>query len=320
MGDLQDKKKAQPAWCAPMLATLSYEPFSDPNWIFEHKLDGMRCLLFKKGSQVKIYSRNKKLQNNSYPELVTALEKLPGDFILDSEVVVFNGKITSFEALQERMHVKDPSKELQKAVPIYAYVFDVLYLNGYNLCDLQLIERKKILLGAFKFKDPLRHMEYTVGVGEKFLKQVCKLGLEGLIGKLATAKYEHKRSKSWLKLKCSRGQELVIGGYTKPTGSRTHFGALLLGYYENGQFKYAGKVGTGFDQATLKSLYGKMLKLKCASSPFIDYNPKSKTITWLEPKLLAELRFTEWTSAGHLRHPSFLGLRLDKKAKQVTRD
>lgn len=313
-------KQAQPAWTAPMLATLTKHYFSDPNWIFECKLDGMRCLLQKKGQQVTIYSRNKKKQNECFPELVAALEKLPGNFILDSEVVTFKGKVTSFEALQARMHVQNPSAQLIKQVPIVAFVFDILHLNGYNLCNLPLMARKEILLKSFKFKKPLSHLEYRVEQGEKFLKQACKDHWEGLIAKRADSKYEHKRSKNWLKFKCALGQELVIGGYTAPQGARANFGALLLGYYKDGEFKYAGKVGTGFNSDLLDLIYNKMRKITRTSSPFVDYNPKSKSITWLQPKLVAEVRFTEWTSQGSLRHPSFIGLREDKSARSVTRD
>lgn len=304
----------------PMLATLTHTYFSDPNWIFECKLDGMRCLLIKKGKVVTILSRNGINQNKVFPELVVAVAKLPGNFVLDSEVVTFVRKVSSFEKLQARMHVRNPSAELIKKVPVYAYIFDILSINDKDLCKLSLMDRKKILFANFNFKDPLRHLEYKVEHGEKFLKQACKAGWEGLIAKLASGKYEHRRSKNWLKFKCAKGQELVIGGYTAPQGGRSHFGALLLGYYERGKFKYAGKVGTGFDQDLLNLLYGKMNKLARATSPFDDYNVKSKTITWLVPKLVAEIRFTEWTSEGHLRHPSFIGLRNDKLARSVRRE
>lgn len=313
-------KKTQPVWVAPMLATLTKKYFSDPNWIFECKLDGMRCLLFKNGTKITIYSRNKKIQNNFFPEIVQAIAKYPGDFILDCEIVAFDRNKSSFEKMQARMHVKDPTKLLIKQVPIFAYVFDVLYLNGYNLCNLTLMQRKEILFKAFNFKNPLRHLEYKVEYGEKFLQQAARAGWEGLIAKLATSKYEHKRSKNWLKFKCSQGQEFVIGGYTAPRGARTRFGALLLGYYKNREFVYAGKVGTGFNQELLELLFIKMSKLKRSTSPFVDYSLKSRNITWLTPKLIAEIAFTEWTSAGILRHPSFIGLRSDKKARLITRD
>ncbi len=303
-----------------MLATLTKNYFSDPNWIYECKLDGMRCLLQKKGNKVTIYSRNRKIQNLVYPELVAALMKYPGNFVLDSEVVAFDKKKTSFEKLQPRMHVQNPTAALIKQVPIYAYVFDILSLNGKNLCDLPLMKRKEILLTNFKFKDPLRHLEYKVQYGEKFLQQACKAGWEGLIAKSANSKYEHRRSRNWLKFKCTKGQEFVIGGYTAPRGSRTKFGALLLGYYMNGEFKYAGKVGTGFNQELLDLLYAKMIKLKQAQSPFSDYALNSKSITWLQPKLIAEIGFAEWTKDGRLRHPRFIGIREDKRAKNVRRE
>lgn len=309
------RKSKIPKWLSPMLATLTKNYFSDPNWIYEHKLDGMRCLVFKHGNSVDLYSRNKVKQNDVFPELVKVFTSYPGDFILDGEIVAFKGKNTSFEQLQERMHVQNPSKLLLKKFPVVFYAFDLLYLQDYNICNLPLIQRKQLLLQNFNFKEPLRHLKYKVEEGEKYLAYAAKQGWEGIIAKLATSKYEHKRSRNWLKFKCTNQQEFVVGGYT--TGKREHFGALLLGLYKDKKFIYAGKVGTGFDAELLQTLFDKLNVHVQLSSPFADYSVNSKSIHWVTPKLIVEIEFTEWTADGKLRHPSFIGIRTDKNPKDV---
>lgn len=306
-------------WLAPMLATLIDQPFSEPGWILERKLDGMRCVLYKIGNKVSIWSRNKKLQNNVFPELVLALEKIPSDFVLDCEVVI-SGRQATFTKLQNRMHVQNPGNKLIKKYPVIAYVFDIMYLNGYDLCNLPLIMRKKALKENFKFNLPLKYLISYKKNGIDMFKESCSKGWEGIIAKRADSVYEHRRSRAWLKVKCGAGQELVIGGYTQPQGQRVNFGALLLGYYDNGKLKYAGKVGTGFDVAELILLHKKMTKLHAKQSPFDDYESKSKNIVWLKPKLIAELGFSEWTDTGRLRHPRYLGLRTDKKPTDIRRE
>jgi bifunctional non-homologous end joining protein LigD len=314
------KTSTQPKWTAPMLATLSDTPFSDPNWIFERKLDGMRCILHKKGDVVNIWSRNKIKQNNVFPELVAALRQYPSNFILDCEVVAFEGNKTSFEKIALRMHVQNPAPKLIRQVPIVAYVFDLLYLNNYNLSSLPLMIRKKILQENFKFTKPLKYLNHCVANGLKLYAAAETKGWEGIIAKQADSPYIHRRSKAWLKLKCDQGQEFVIAGYTPPQGQRIKFGALLLGYYKNKSLHYAGKVGTGFDVKTLIAIETKMRSLQIKKCPFVDYGDRSSNVTWVKPKLVAELGFTEWTADGHLRHPRFLGLRTDKAASQIRRE
>lgn len=307
-------------WPAPMLATLTKNYFSDPDWIYERKLDGMRCILQKKGKVVTIWSRNKKNQNLVFPELVKALQKYSMDFILDAEIVTFSGTKTSFEKLQLRMHVQGPSDKLIKQVPITAFVFDIIYINGYDVTKFSLAVRKQILAENFKFIKPLKLISYKRGNGLKYFKYACAHGWEGIIAKDSNSTYVHKRSTAWLKFKCGQGQEFVIGGYTLPQGSRMNLGALLIGYYKNGKLKYAGKVGTGFNTNTLTLLGPKLQKLKVNNSPFTDYQKNIRGVTWVKPSLVVELQFTEWTSDGRLRHPSYIGLRSDKSAKQVTRE
>lgn len=309
-------KKGQPEWTDPMLATLSKEHFSRENWIFERKLDGERCLVFRKGKNLRLMSRNKKKINDHYPEIVEAFEDQRHNFIADGEIVAFDGDVTSFSKLQPRMHSSRPDM----SVKVYFYVFDLIYLNGYDLSRLELRRRKALLKEALNYDDDtLRFTTHRNEEGEKFLREACKKGWEGLIAKDAGSRYVHKRSKKWLKFKCINQQELVICGYTAPGGSRKHFGALIVGYYDQGELKHAGKVGTGYDDKTLKMLHEKMKPLERNDPPF-DENPGYKNATWLKPELVGEFRFTQWTGDNKLRHPSFLGLRDDKKAGEVRKE
>jgi len=301
----------KPHWIAPQLATLIDEPFSDQNWIFEEKFDGIRCIAIRSNGKVSLYSRNHKSLNRDFPEIVSALEaKKSKDYVVDGEVVAFAGRVTSFSKLQNRA---------RKKTALHFYLFDLLFWDKEPLTKLCQLERKKWLKAHFPFGGPIHYTPHVKASGEAFYKKMCNRGLEGAIAKRADASYKSKRSRNWLKFKCSKGQELVIGGYTKPQGSRKHFGALLLGYYKNGKFCYAGKVGTGFDTAMLSTLGAKLKKLQRKSSPF-DEEIKGKHLHFVRPSLICEIGFTEWTDDGKLRHPRFLGLRHDKPAKKVTKE
>jgi bifunctional non-homologous end joining protein LigD len=315
------KKKKQPSWIAPMLATLTDERFSDPDWIFERKLDGERVLVFRQGKRVSLVSRNKKLLNNTYPELVEAYQKQSnGYFIVDGEVVAFQGRITSFSRLQGRMKITDSEEARKSRIVIYHYLFDLLFLDGYDTTRLRLRDRKKLLRKAIKFTGPLRFSAHRSEKGEKFYKEACKAGLEGLIAKNAEGEYVHSRSRDWLKFKCVKEQEVVIGGYTDPKGSRVGFGALLVGYYKGKRLKYAGMVGTGYDDELLRDLGKKLRKIEKDDPPFSKDSLPKKNVHWVKPKLVGQVGFTEWTGAGKLRHPRFKGLRRDKKPKDVVRE
>lgn len=314
------KKTAMPDSTAPMLATLTHEHFSDPGWIFERKLDGQRCLFFKKGSDVSLMSRNQKQQNSFYPEITDALKSLPGDFILDGELVTFDDKVTSFSALQNRMHVKNPGKKLLNDYPVFAYIFDLIYLDGYDLTLLTLKDRKRVLKSALDFKDPLAYLTHKDKKGEEYLEDACERGWEGLIAKDGSSTYVNSRSTKWLKFKCNKGQEFVIGGYTAPQGERIGFGALLVGYYKDGKLIYAGKVGTGYDDQFLKKFHRRMNSYRRKTCPFDNFEDNDKDITWITPHFVGEIGFTEWTNAGKLRHPRFLGLRKDKEPEDVVRE
>jgi len=314
------KKKKQPEWIKPMLATLTDDPFSDNDWIYERKFDGERCIVVKNGKSVKLLSRNKKNLTDTYPEIQDAVKNQNGSFIIDGEIVAFKKNVKSFERLQERMKIKDRNEAKYSNVKVYFYIFDLMFTEGYDLRKLTLTDRKRILKQKIKFNDPLRFTIHRNKNGEKYLKEACRKKWEGLIAKDMNGTYVSSRSKKWLKFKCVNQQELVIGGYTDPEGERIGFGALLVGFYEDGNLKYAGKVGTGYDDETLKELSKKMRKIKKKKPPFGKGKLPSKNVHWIKPNLVAEIGFTEWTKGDKLRHPRYLGLRDDKDPEDVVKE
>lgn len=314
-------KEKQPEFIQPMLATLTKDYFSSPDWIYEHKFDGVRCLAFKKKGKVTLLSRNKNNMNNTYPEIVTALEKQNSDnFVLDGEIIAEKNGVANFEMLQSRMNVKNVSKTKHKQLTITYCIFDVPYIDGYNIENLPLNYRKLILAKVLDYNKILVNTQYKVNDGIKMFHKACKMKWEGVIAKRFDSIYLHKRSTNWLKFKCVLEQELVIGGFTTPKGNRSYFGALLVGYYQNGEFKYAGKVGTGYSEFTLEFLGKKLEKLKTTKCPFTDYDGNFKNVHWVKPKLVAEFGFAEWTNAGKLRVGRYRGLRNDKDAKEVVKE
>jgi bifunctional non-homologous end joining protein LigD len=315
------RRERQPRRLEPMKAVLHDRPFSDPEWIFERKLDGVRCLPFRSSGAVRLMSRTDKRLNNSYPELVEALElEACRDFVVDGEIVAFSGHITSFSRLQGRMQIADPERARRTGIAVYLYLFDIVHLDGHDTTALPLRARKRLLRKALSFQGPIRFLSHRNRDGEALFRDACRRGLEGLIAKRADAPYHRSRSTDWLKLKCSHEQELVIGGFTSPHGKRTDFGALLVGYYEDGTLRYAGKVGTGFDQRTLSGLGERMRHLERGEPPFADVHPIPKGSHWIEPRLVGQFAFTEWTRDGRLRHPRYLGLRDDKRPRDVVRE
>jgi DNA ligase D-like protein (predicted ligase) len=294
-----------------MKAVLTDDRFSDPDWIYERKLDGIRCLAFKADQRVRLLSRNDLSLNGRFPEVADALEADPvSDVVLDGEVVAFAGSQTSFAALQQRG---------ERPVAVFYYVFDILHLDGYDTTALPLRARKALLRRALAFHGPVRLTPHRNRDGEALYREACRKGWEGLIAKRADSPYTHGRARDWLKFKCSAEQELVIGGFTAPKGSRTDLGALLLGYYDGDRLRYAGKVGTGFTQATLRDLASRLQPLVQEESPFAD-EIRERGVTWVRPQLVAQIGFSEWTRDGRLRHPRFLGLRDDKAALDVVRE
>jgi bifunctional non-homologous end joining protein LigD len=302
---------ALPERVEPMKAVLRDAPFSDPGWIYERKLDGIRCVAIKADRRVRLLSRNHLSLNARFPEVVEALERdSAAHFVVDGEVVAFDGAQTSFARLQQRG---------ERDVSVFFYVFDLLHLAGHDTTALGLRTRKALLRRTLAFRGRVRLAAHRNRDGEALFRDACRKGWEGLIAKRADAPYTHGRSRDWLKLKCSAEQELVVGGYTAPRGSRTDLGALLLGYYDNGRLRYAGKVGTGFTRATLRDLAARLERLRQDESPFAD-EVRERAATWLRPRLVAQIGFSEWTRDGRLRHPRFLGLRDDKAAEDVVRE
>ncbi len=317
------KKKAQPMFVPVMLATLTKSYFNDPEWIFEQKFDGERCLAVKKKGNVSLMSRNEKSMNAEYPELVKALQEQKADnFIIDGEIVALEHGLSSFQLLQSRINLKQSESITQKEqeIPVSYRIFDVLYADGYDVQALPLLARKSILEKLITYTDVLLYSGYESTEGLKLFKKACASHWEGLIAKKKESPYLEKRSGFWLKFKCSIGQELVIGGFTDPQRSRTDFGALLVGYYEKGIFTFAGKVGTGYSQETLAMLGKKMRKLEISACPFQEYDGPMKGVHWIKPELVAEFQFANWTKAGRLRVGRYKGLREDKDAKDVVRE
>lgn len=302
-----------PVHAAPMKAVLTARRFSDPSWIFERKLDGIRCIAIRNRDGVRLLSRNDLPLNDRFPEIADALAGNRCErFAIDGEVVAFDGTRTSFTRLTRRR---------QRFAPVFLYAFDLVWLEGYDIRRLPLRSRKRLLRRRIGFADPIRLTPYRNEIGEELFADACERGWEGLIAKRAASTYAQRRSRDWLKFKCEQGQELVIGGYTDPQGSRSSFGALLLGYWDGDALRYAGRVGTGFDDATLESLGKRLENLGRPVCPFADADEIDvKRPHWVDPLLVAQVGFSEWTRHGRLRHPRFLGLRDDKSASEVVRE
>jgi DNA ligase D-like protein (predicted ligase) len=316
------RRRAMPAFTPLMLATLAKDPFSDPAWVFEAKLDGQRSLLWRRGPTVRLITRNEKDRTSHYPDLVAAiLRDDTASLIADGEIVAFEGDLTSFSRLQERMQNARPSAAQIAAVPVVFYLFDLIWFDGYDLSALPLVARKSVLHGALAFADPIRFSEHLDEEGEVAFRAACEKGWEGLIAKRASAPYTHGRSKEWLKFKCVNEQEFVVLGWTDPHGSRSGLGALLVGYHEDGALRFGGKVGTGFNERELTRLTAILRPLEQTDPPVGDVKDLStKGVHWVRPELVAQVGFSEWTPDGKLRHPRYLGLRDDKRPKQVVRE
>jgi DNA ligase D-like protein (predicted ligase) len=314
------KKSGQPSWVAPMLAELRDGAFPHGRWLFERKLDGERCITSCTGTHIRLASRNRKILSNTYPEIVEAFRKeQAGDFIVDGEIVALIGNVPKFSALQGRLGITDPGKALLRELPVFYYLFDLLYLDGYDITGIPLGYRKEILHRLFTYSDPIRFTKHREEQGEACFQQACARGFEGVIAKRKDSRYIQRRSGEWLKFKCLKRQEFVIGGYTDPKGGRTGFGALLIGYFEGNDLIYAGKVGTGFDDGTLDTLYSALRSIGQEKSPFQHVTEK-RGVHFVRPLLVAEIGFSEWTSDGKLRHPRFIGLRYDKESPDVIRE
>lgn len=295
-----------PFRAAPMLPTLVPEPFNTPGWTFEEKYDGDRILAYREGGSVKLLTRSAKDHTAKFPAIVSAIERLkPRALLLDGEVVIFDTKrVSRFQLLQQG-----------KGEPVYA-VFDCLYADRKDLRKQPLSARRKILKKIIPSKGVLILSHQLSKNGLEAFKAVKKLGFEGVVAKDLSSPYVEGRTRMWLKVKVHQEDEFVIGGYTAPAGSRQYFGALLLGAYEKGKLRYVGKVGTGFDEKTLVALHKKFQPLVIRKSAFAEIPPE-RSVTFLQPRLVAQISYQELTADRKLRQPVYLGLRDDKNPKDV---
>jgi DNA ligase D-like protein (predicted ligase) len=304
-----------------MLATLTDRRDFGDDWILERKFDGERCVARKTGGDVRLESRTGKDLTSTYPEVRAAVAAQGSqDLLLDGEVVAYDGEQTSFTRLQQRLGVASPSPEQVAKYPVVYCVFDLLEIDAEDLTALPLVERRARMLKAIRPSSALQHTEAWSDDSEQRFALACRSGWEGLIAKRADGPYVAGRSKDWLKLKCLWEQEFVVGGYTDPGGSRTDFGALLVGYYEQGALRYAGKVGTGYTNVILRDLGTRLRKMETPEPAFVDARPIPRGAHWTRPALVAQIGFAEWTNEGRLRQPRFLGLRDDKSPAEVVRE
>ena len=313
-----------------MKPRLVETPPAAGDWIYELKFDGIRLIAVRSGKKVSLLSRNKNELTGRFPEIVEAVKSLPArECVIDGEVVALDEEgRSSFQLLQAR------EMEGRKS-PVYFYAFDLLQLDGKNLIGLPLEARKNVLEKlCADAGDPIRYSGVIGGDAKALLDEVKHRGLEGIVGKQRTSVYEPgRRSGAWIKLKCANKQEFVIGGYTPPQGSRKHFGAILVGYYENKRLVFAGKVGTGFTTEWLLVLRKKFRAEERSDCPFVDLPSKQngewvqgitpgemRKFTWVNPELVCQIKFAEWTRDLKLRQPVFVGLREDKDPREVVRE
>ena len=318
-----------PEFVSPQLATLVRTAPPGDEWLHELKFDGYRMVCHLSRGKAHFWSRNGKDWTEKFPNLSVALKSFPADTaILDGEVVIVDkaGR-SSFQGLQQAMG-KGGRGGSGKAPAFVFQIFDLIYLDGYSLVRVPLIERKAMLEGLFassKMKTdsgPLRYSDHVAGNGLQFFKQACEFGIEGIVSKLADAPYESTRTKTWLKTKCIKRQEFVITGYTPSKKDFPGFGSLVLGVYEKGKLIYCGRVGTGFSIKQRLELQKKLDRIAQPTMPFAEKpkDPGLRQTHWAKPLLVGEVEFTEWTADGVIRHPSFQGLREDKKPADVVRE
>ena len=296
-----------------MLATLTDAPFDEKGWIFEDKFDGFRMVAKVERGEVTLYSRNGQILSRNYIEVAKALEGVKRDAVIDGELVALDKRgISHFQLLQNA---------LRHGAKLQYCAFDLMFQDGEDLRSLPLLERKKRLKSLLPRHELIAFSRHRLTFGTRFFEAAERKGLEGIMAKRAESKYlSGARTGDWLKIKTSKRQEVVIAGFTAPKRTRPFFGALTLALREDNGWRYIGHVGTGFNHETLRELHRKLIKLKSAKSPFSSKVKDESVTTWVKPQLVAEVKFTEWTSKGEMRHPAYLGLRTDKQAKDVMRE
>ncbi|HUO98501.1 MAG TPA: DNA ligase D [Rhizomicrobium sp.] len=307
-----------------MKAAIADRPPRGDDWLFEVKWDGVRAIAFVDQEEVRLQSRSGLRCERQHPELAVIPHNLAAQqAVLDGEIAVLDARgVSQFHLIQPRIANSDPNTiaHLVRSTPVVYFVFDLLYLDGYDLRGVALAKRRELLHAIVTPGPTLRISEAFPGAGEAMLEAARETGLEGILAKHASSTYESKRSREWLKIKIVGEQEFVIGGFTEPQGDRQYFGALVLGVNEGSKLRWVGNVGTGFDQKTLAALHGKLKPLITAQCPF-DPRPKpDRGMTWVRPELIAQVKFSNWTQDEHLRAPVYLGLRNDVAPAEVTRE
>jgi bifunctional non-homologous end joining protein LigD len=318
------RQAEMPSAIEPMTATLAERPPRGEEWLFEVKWDGVRAIAFVERGEVRIQSRSGLRCERQYPELAVIPHHVAASqAVLDGEIAVLDEKgVARFHLIQPRIANSDPNTiaHLVRSTPVVYFVFDLLYLDGYDLRNVSLSKRRELLRQVATPGAVLRISEAFAGVGEEMLEAARENGLEGIVAKRASSRYESKRSREWLKIKIGNEQEFAIGGFTEPQGGREYFGALVLGVYEEGKLRWAGNVGTGFDQKTLASLHARLQPLVTRKCPFAERPKPDRGITWVKPELICQVKYANWTPDNRLRAPVFVGLRNDVSPLHVVRE
>jgi bifunctional non-homologous end joining protein LigD len=309
------RKARMPEIIHPMLATLVDEPFSDPDWIFETKWDGFRSVCFVSKGKARFVSRNQIEMTPQYPELTNIPKQIDAkEAILDGEIVALDehGR-PQFQLLQNKLRIRSGSYANARTAQLVYFAFDLLYLDGYDLMGCPVVERKARLEQILHPASFIKYSDHLESEGEAFFREIAKFRLEGMIAKRAASKYAQKRTADWLKVKTVQRSEVVVGGYTQPRGARSHFGSLVMGLYREGKLHYVAHVGGGFNEQKLREIHKLLQPLKTDKCPFVVKPKTNEPVQWVKPKLVAEVKFSEWTADERMRHPVFFGLREDKK-------
>ncbi len=313
-----------PSSIEPMKATLAEHPPHGGDWLFEIKWDGVRAVAFVENEEVRLQSRSGLRCERQYPELAVLHHQLSArQAVLDGEIAVLDEKgVSRFHLIQPRIANSDPNTiaHLVRSTPVVYFIFDLLYLDGYDLRNVALAERRRLLEQAVIPGGALRISEAFPGAGTELLDAARENGLEGVLAKHASSCYESRRSREWLKIKIVNEQEFTIGGFTEPQGDRSHFGALVLGVHEGDKLRWVGNVGTGFDAKTLAALSARLQPLITSHCPFVERPKPDRGITWVRPELVCQVKYANWTQDNRLRAPVYLGLRNDKPAAEVVRE